>query len=136
MSWTDVERAIPETKAIAFDGCHKIYLLLDEKQVEKMATIGYGKDNDGSELLRVHELPENLNGFISRSSVLPFIKRWFDDSCGLEFVDSVRTVDGDPNDGFRALIEQFEFEEEEAECEGHSDGPVMGETFYCDGSCI
>jgi len=21
------------------------------------------------------------------------------------------------------------------ECEGHADGPVMGETFYCDGSC-
>ena len=22
-----------------------------------------------------------------------------------------------------------------SECEGHPDGPVMGETFYCDGSC-
>ena len=21
------------------------------------------------------------------------------------------------------------------ECQGHPDGPVMGETFYCDGSC-
>lgn len=27
-------------------------------------------------------------------------------------------------------------DEEEFECEGHADGPVMGETFYCDGACI
>jgi hypothetical protein len=22
------------------------------------------------------------------------------------------------------------------ECQGHAEGPVMGETFYCDGTCI
>ena len=26
-------------------------------------------------------------------------------------------------------------EPEEEGCEGHPDGPVMGETFYCDGTC-
>ena len=26
-------------------------------------------------------------------------------------------------------------DEDEDDCQGHSDGPVMGETFYCDGTC-
>lgn len=26
-------------------------------------------------------------------------------------------------------------DDDETGCEGHPDGPVMGETFYCDGSC-
>ena len=32
--WTRVLKALPDTKLIAFDGCHKIYLALDEEERE------------------------------------------------------------------------------------------------------
>jgi hypothetical protein len=48
--------------------------------------------------------------------------RWDDESD-----EWVSTVDG-PDEGERYDGENM--------CPGHPDGPVMGETFYCDGSCV
>lgn len=28
-----------------------------------------------------------------------------------------------------------DWDDDDDECQGHADGPVMGETFYCDGTC-
>ena len=36
-----VEERVQEAKAIAFDTCHKIYLLMDDEQVALMRTYGY-----------------------------------------------------------------------------------------------
>jgi hypothetical protein len=44
IDFTDVEIVLPHAKAIAFDGCHKIYVLMDNEQVTKMTGYGYGDD--------------------------------------------------------------------------------------------
>ena len=36
-----VEERVADAKAIAFDTCHKIYLLMDDEQVETMRGYGY-----------------------------------------------------------------------------------------------
>jgi hypothetical protein len=50
---------------------------------------------------------------MSASEMLTTIKRWFDESCGLRFVNAVATMpEGeDPNLGFTTLIGQFEEED-------------------------
>lgn len=92
--WNDVVDELSSALAIAWDGCHKIYLLMDTEQLA--ITEGYGYD-----LLDVGR-PEDS---------LLVLKDWWDLSCGLRFISSVRTHD-DPNAGFRDLIPQFaEFDE-------------------------
>jgi hypothetical protein len=38
--------------------------------------------------------------------MLTTIRKWYSESCGLRFVSGVRSVDGDPNEGFIDLIPQ------------------------------
>lgn len=101
--WRGVAAVLPFAKAIAFDGCHKIYVLMDEGQVEQMREYGYGEDD--SELVPVKD-PE---------AALATVQDWFDGSCALRFVEAVRTVDGDANYGFTNLIAQFEVPHEDDE---------------------
>lgn len=104
MTWADVEKAIPKSKAIAFDGCHKIYLLLDDEQVALSRSYGYG--DEGSFQHEMSEFPDS-------AAVLARLHKWFDESCGLRFINSISTNKADPNAGFTGLIEQFELEDEE-----------------------
>jgi hypothetical protein len=99
IDWTDVEIVLPHAKAIAFDGCHKIYVLMDNEQVAKMTTYGYG-DDDGSYLLTADKM--------SKAEMLDTLERWYDDSCSLRFIHGVSTVaEGtDPNEGYSDLIAQ------------------------------
>jgi hypothetical protein len=97
IDFTDVEIVLPHAKGIAFDGCHKIYVLMDKEQVAKMATYGYG-DDDGSYLLTADKM--------SKREMLDTLEKWFADSCSLRFINAVSTVDGDPNEGFTDLIPQ------------------------------
>jgi len=100
IDWTPVEEAINKAVGISFDGCHKIYILMDPNQYKKQEFLGYGDANDGSKLERV----------ISPQNSLGVVKAWFDNACGLRFVESVRTVPGtfNDNDGFVRLIAQGE----------------------------
>lgn len=104
MSWIAVEETVPRAHSIAFDGCHKIYVLLDDEQTRQM--IEYGYRSDGSTMLLRSE------GATSEQ-MLEALREWFDESCGLRFINAVRTVPGDPNDGFTSLIAQFELDENE-----------------------
>ena len=91
-SWDKVEVAVEMAKGIAFDTCHKIYVLMDDAQMEQMKEYGYDP------LISSDEMgPEQM---------LSTIQEWYSDSCGLRFVQAVRTVEGDPNDGFISLIGQ------------------------------
>jgi hypothetical protein len=90
MSWKKVEKALPFAKAIAFDDCHKIYLAMDEEQVELFKAYGY----------KVF-MTDNV-------AVLEVLHEWWADSCGLRFISAVSTVEGDPNKGFVDLIAQGE----------------------------
>lgn len=88
--WSIIAQTLRQTTALTWDGCHKIYLVLDEQMREKMIGWGYG----------MVEVGDDTDG------ALETLQRWYDDSCGLRFIESVRTVEGDPNDGFVALVPQ------------------------------
>ena len=99
IDFTDVEIVLPHAKGIAFDGCHKIYVLMDKEQVEKMTGYGYGVD-EGSYLLTADKM--------SKAEMLDTLETWFAESCSLRFIHGVSSVpEGtDPNEGFTSLIEQ------------------------------
>ena len=102
-NFDDVEIAINYAKGIAWDTCHKIYLLMDDEQVAKMREYGYGDENDPDSLITREQM--------TPSEMLETVKKWFDDSCALRFVQSVETNHEDPNEGFISLIGQFEEED-------------------------
>jgi hypothetical protein len=109
IDFTDVEIVLPHAKGIAFDGCHKIYVLMDKEQVEKMTGYGYGVD-EGSYLLTADKM--------SKAEMLDTLENWFAESCGLRFINAVSSVpEGtDPNEGFSDLIAQgADWEEDEEE---------------------
>lgn len=89
--------------AIAFDGCHKIYIALDDQQVRRFEDYGYNEDI--SSMIYAHDA--------SREDMLAKLVEWYDNSCSLRFIEAVRTVRGDPNDGFISVISQFEGDEDE-----------------------
>jgi hypothetical protein len=94
-----VEDRLSDAKAIAWDTCHKIYLLMDNEQVELMR--GYGYDP----LITIEESDPY--------TMFETLKNWYDDSCGLRFIEAVVTNHEDPNAGFETLIGQFENQEDE-----------------------
>ena len=107
LHWAKVEVAVEMAKGIAFDTCHKIYVLMDDAQMAEMK--GYGYDP----LLSSDDLTPN--------EMLSTLMEWYENSCPLKFISAVRTVSGDPNDGFTTLIPQCaESEEEEEEEEAYA----------------
>ncbi len=100
-NWDRVEVAVEMAKGIAFDQCHKIYVLMDDAQMDQMEEYGYD--------------PLIPSSSMSPEQMLTTVKQWYANSCMLRFVSAVRTVDGDPNDGFIDLIPQCaEWDEDEA----------------------
>lgn len=83
---------LQEAKAIAWDTCHKIYVLMDNEQVELMR--GYEYD---PLITSEEKTPEEM---------LETIKSWYQQSCPLRFVDAVSTNHEDPNLGFETIIAQ------------------------------
>ena len=96
MSWNEVETSLNWAKAIAWDTCHKIYVLMDDRQVELMIEYGYD--------------PIVYAKDTTQGDLLDTLKEWFDDSCGLRFITAVETKEN-PNDGFTDLIHQGEFDQ-------------------------
>jgi hypothetical protein len=92
--WDVVAEATRSAKAIAYDGCHKIYLCMDDEQVAQQQQYGYGED--GSYLIR-WQTPDEM---------LATLREWYEDSCGLRFIDAVSTNEANPNAGFVGLIPQ------------------------------
>lgn len=90
--WNKVGETLEDAKGIAFDGCHKIYVLMDDEQMSEMKLIGYDP------LLSAEDY--------TASEMLETVKDWYEDSCGLRFVQAIHTNHDDPNAGFVSLIEQ------------------------------
>ena len=92
-------------KLVAYDGCHKIYLAMDEEQAQ------WFRDNYNGEEC------DDLNFSGTAEEMYAMVRRWWNASCGLRFVKSVRTVASDPNEGFESLIPQGEwsFDDEDEE---------------------
>lgn len=89
--------AINDAHLVAYDGCHKIYLAMDEVEAEWF---------------------RNFYEFVVAGSaevMLDAVIRWYENSCGLRFVTAVRHDAENPNAGYTQLISQFEDLEEEGE---------------------
>ena len=92
MNTFPIQEALQTAKGIAWDTCHKIYVLMDDQEMELMKGCGY-------------------EALISADTTTPeamlaTIEEWFENSCGLRFVDSVST-----ENGFTSLVSQFEDED-------------------------
>ena len=94
-------------KGIAWDTCHKIYVLMDDEQVALMREYGYGNENDPESLITSDQLDP--------AEMATVASTWFDKSCGLRFIQAVRSNPTDPNEGFVDIIRQFEGNEDEEE---------------------
>lgn len=94
-------------KGIGWDTCHKIYVLMDDAQVEKMR--GYGYD------------PLITSDELDADQMADKVMEWYEQSCGLRFIQAVETNENDPNDGFYDLIPQGAGWEEDEEDEDEED---------------
>jgi hypothetical protein len=113
--WAEVEAELTEAKGIAWDTCHKIYILMDEEQMAQMREYGYDP------LIPISHLdagnPDRSDASLQRAA-LAQLHEWYNDSCGLRFINSVRTNREDPNEGFTSLIRQFASDEEDEDAWG------------------
>ena len=94
-----------EAKGIAFDTCHKIYVLMDDEQVELMRSYGYGDANDPDSLITSAQ----MTGDEMSKQVL----EWYHYSCGLKFISAVSSDKRFGNDGWVQIVSQFETDEDE-----------------------
>lgn len=95
--WATIRGALLNADSIAFDGCHKIYILMDPGQTKQMVMYGYREGGSQMRLRSEGATPEQM---------LEALYSWFDESCALRFISAVRTTaDGD---NFTDLISQFE----------------------------
>lgn len=80
-------------KGIAWDNCHKIYVLMDDEQMALM------RDYEYNPLISSDEM--------TPSEMSAQVREWYEDSCGLRFIQAV-----DSNDGgtFHTIVAQFEDE--------------------------
>ena len=116
IDWDEVDSGLFGAKAITWDTCHKIYVLMDDEQVAETRGYGYGDEPDS-----FYTCDE-----MSHSEMLEKLKDWFGKSCALRFIQAVETNHTDPNAGYTDLIEQGAKDTEECE-ECFSE--------YCNGDC-
>lgn len=110
IDWDLVEDYTEKSSGIAFDGCHKIYVLMDIEQLREMRRLDYANIRSKVE--------------IGSREMLETLKKWYQESCSLKFIEAVETNIEDPNKGFTTLIEQGATEHEE--CEDCNDPTCQG----------
>jgi hypothetical protein len=101
IDWDNVDYGLIGAKGIAWDTCHKIYVLMDNEQLALMRKYEYEEIRTAEEM--------------SRSELLETLKDWFSRSCPLKFIQAVETNEHDPNAGFTDLIGQFDTDKDECE---------------------
>jgi len=89
---------IGSAEGIAWDTCHKIYLLMDREQVELMREYGY------EQLITTDQM--------STDEMFLLVEDWYEKSCSLRFIQAVSTNHINPNAGFESLVDQFKDYEE------------------------
>jgi hypothetical protein len=94
---TKVSLSVNFAKLIAWDGCHKIYLAMDDTQAT------WFEEN----------YEHTLRG--DSETLYDTLNEWWDDSCSLRFISAVSTNEDDPNEGFVTLVGQFADDEDEDE---------------------
>ena len=107
-AYWDVREYTNEAKGIAWDTCHKIYILMDDNQVALMREYGYGEDDPNS-LATVDQL--------SPAEMATVAMTWYKNSCGLKFINAVYSDTRIGHEGFVDVIAQFEGNEDDDEDE-------------------
>jgi len=93
----EIHELLADAKGIAWDTCHKIYILMDDQEVEQSRKYGYDP------LITANEM--------SSAEMLATVLGWYRDSCGLRFISATRTTDTGTE--FVDVVSQFEEEEED-----------------------
>ena len=88
--------AVMDARLIAFDGCHKIYLAMDDEQAD-----WFRENYNGTSCT-----DRTFEG--TPKEMMRTLRTWWDESCGLKFISAVTTNHADPNAGFMSLISQGE----------------------------
>lgn len=98
--WRQVAAHIEDAAGIAWDGCHKIYLLMDQNQV----TI---EQDYGNERILTRKTATD-------EEMTKQVKSWFSQSCSLRFIQAVTSIEDSYDDKYEDIIPQFseDFEED------------------------
>jgi hypothetical protein len=95
MNMTDIRDKVAEqvisAHSIAWDECHKIYILMDEGQTEQMKQYEYP-------FVFTRDYPIDF---------LETLLGWYEDSCSLRFITRVET-ESDGTDKFVSIVGQFD----------------------------
>jgi hypothetical protein len=83
---------LANAKGIAWDTCHKIYVLMDNEQMTLMHEYEYDRLISSDEM--------------TAEQMLDTLWRWYEDSCELRFIEAVYTNVEDPNAGFVSVVPQ------------------------------
>lgn len=101
-TWNTIGERLKTARAIMFDGCHKIYLIMDNESLERLYELHY---------LAPTALEEDLkeNPEAAREHMLGLLQEWYRNACGLRLISAISSVPegADPNEGFERLIRQF-----------------------------
>ena len=84
----DLRDKIGSCKAIAWDTCHKIYILMDDKSENKMREDGY------TSLILASDMTPNL--------LYSVVLNWYKKSCGLKFIEAISN-----DEDFYTIVGQF-----------------------------
>ena len=97
----ELHEVLSDAKGIAWDTCHKIYIMMDDQEVSQMRDYEYDPL-----LTSADTTPEQM---------LTEVLRWYNDSCSLRFIDVTST--GENGTEFYSLMGQFEDEEDDEDVE-------------------
>ena len=86
-----VEDILEKAVSITWEGCHKIYICLDQESHKQQIEWGY-------EMMPVGDTDEALNQ----------LYEWFDISCSLRFIHAI-----EGRDTFHDVIRQFDYDQQE-----------------------
>lgn len=95
----EVKEYVSEAKAIAWDTCHKIYVLMDDEQVELFRGYGYGDWNAPESLITIDQM--------GVSELTTVALTWYKQACGLKFIQAIYSNPDNPNEGFVDILGQF-----------------------------
>lgn len=93
---SDVKHALENAFSITWEGCHKIYIMLDQESHEQMISYKYDPI-----------LVKDKNEAVSK------LWEWFDNSCGLRFIQSISFPMN--NENYINVIGQGEYDDDEDE---------------------
>ena len=88
---TSLDELVAQSFSLSWDGCHKLYLNMDEEQHDKMMSYGY-------DLTIINRDP---------NVTMDKLGEWYNDSCSLRFIDAVFT-DTDTDKFVTVIGQEFE----------------------------